>query len=202
MAGHGGQRDQVVDAGDAPARSSLDQVVEQIDGGPRVVERSVVWLVGETKAPGQLAELEGRGLVHQEAAGKGEGVEALVAEEGTSMPTNGGLQEAHVETNVVADDDGPAHELEKGGKHRTNLGGSGHGLVGDSCQHRDRGRNGLPGVDHGLERADDLTAPHLHGADLGDGTCRRVAPGRLEVEDAERGLGQRHAELVEGALPN
>ena len=57
----------------------------------------------------------------------------------------------------------------------------------------------LTRVDEGLELALHHTTTHLHSADLRD----RVVGGqsrRLQVDDAERHLGQRRAEVVERGL--
>ena len=55
-------------------------------------------------------------------------------------------------------------------------------------------------VDEGLERAEALAAADLDRADLGDRVVDPVAARRLEVEHAERDVGERRAEVVEAAL--
>ena len=54
-------------------------------------------------------------------------------------------------------------------------------------------------VDQGLELAEHLAAAHLDRAELGDRVRLRAAGG-LQVDDAERHLGQVGAEVVEGVL--
>ena len=53
----GGQREQVVEPGDAHRADALEQDVEEVGGGSRVVERSVTGLVGETQPGRERAEL-------------------------------------------------------------------------------------------------------------------------------------------------
>ncbi len=63
------------------------------------------------------------------------------------------------------------------------------------------GRDGLVRVDQRLELAEHLAAAHLDRADLGDHRAALGrAAGRLQVDDAERHVAQRTAELVEAAL--
>ena len=56
-------------------------------------------------------------------------------------------------------------------------------------------------LDQRLELAEDLALAHLDGADLGDrGAAGGRPAGRLEVDDDERDVAQRRAELVERLL--
>ena len=67
-------------------------------------------------------------------------------------------------------------------------------------EHRDLRRDRPARVDERLERAEALAAADLDRADLGDHVVVAVAAGGLEVEDAERDVGERRAEVVEAAL--
>ena len=79
-------------------------------------------------------------------------------------------------------------------------GAGGDERVGEPGQHRDLRRDGPARVDERLERAEELAAADLDRADLGDRVVGAVAAGRLEVEDAERDVGERRPEVVEAAL--
>ena len=72
--------------------------------------------------------------------------------------------------------------------------------VGEAGEHRDLRRDRPARVDERLERAEELAAADLHRADLGDRVVGAVAARRLEVEHAERDVGERRAEVVEAAL--
>ena len=58
----------------------------------------------------------------------------------------------------------------------------------------------MPGVHEGAEGAEALAAAQLHGADLGEPAVVGGAARGLDVDDAERDLVQRGAEVVEAAL--
>src|SRR5207249_11062905 len=74
-----------------------------------------------------------------------------------------------------------------------------HGF-GDAGEDGDRRWDGHAGVDEGLERAEALAAAELHRADLGDRARRGRGARGLEVEDAERDLGEGLAHVVERPL--
>ena len=95
----------------------------------------------------------------------------------------------------------PVGELEELGEHLVDRRCRRDHRVGDAGQHGDERRDQLVRVDQGLELSEDLAAADLHGADLGD--HRAIlgrAAGRLEVDDAERDVGEPATELVEAAL--
>ena len=56
-----------------------------------------------------------------------------------------------------------------------------------------------PGIDQGLELAEHLAAAHLDRADLGDHVGLGAAGG-LQVDDAERHLGQMGAKIIKRGL--
>ena len=68
-------------------------------------------------------------------------------------------------------------------------------------QHGDGRRDRPLGIDHGVEGAEALAAPHLDRSDLADAVVVRRTSRGLEVEDAERDVDQRCAEVVEAGLP-
>ena len=70
--------------------------------------------------------------------------------------------------------------------------------VGDAGEDRDEGRDRLGRLDQGLELAEYLALADLDGADLGDrAAALRRSTRRLEVDDDERDVAERPAELVE-----
>ena len=94
----------------------------------------------------------------------------------------------------------PRSELEQRRQHRLDPRGRGDEGVGQPGEHGDLRRDRPARVDERLERAEELAAADLDGADLGDRVIAAVAAGRLEVEHAERDVGERRAEVVEAAL--
>ena len=94
----------------------------------------------------------------------------------------------------------PRANSRNAGQHRADPGRRGDHHRGDAGQHADVGRDLAAGVDQGLELAEHLAAADLDRADLGDRAVLRGAAGRLEVDDDERDVGQRRAELVDRDL--
>ena len=91
VAGDGRQREEVVEAGDAEAGRPLEQEVEQVAGGQRVVERPVAGSVVEAEVRRQRAELAVRHLVAHQSAGerracRSSGWSAAAARCGTGRP--------------------------------------------------------------------------------------------------------------------
>ena len=60
---------------------------------------------------------------------------------------------------------------------------------------------GTPGFTNVSNRPEQLAAAHAQRADLGDRVGGRRTAGRLEVDDDERHVGERRAEIVERLLP-
>ncbi len=163
----------------------------------RASQRPVRRLVGEPHPVGQGAELAVWDLVAHQPASQGAGVDPAVGQRCPPRVGQRRLQEPQVEPDVVAHDHGRAQELEERRQDRLDpRRATDHG-VGDARQHGDLRGDAHARVDQRLERAQALTAPHLHGADLGDGAVGRGGTGCLDVEDAEGDLAQRRAEIVE-----
>ena len=159
-----------------------------------------VGLVVEAEARGQRAEPAVGHLVADQAAGQGDGVDLHRVVAGVPGPLERGAQEGDVEADVVADDHGAPQELEQRRQHRLDARRRRDHRVGEPGEHGDLRRDRPARVDERLERAEALAAADLDRADLGDGVVGAVAAGGLEVEDAERDVGQRRAEVVEAAL--
>ena len=70
----------------------------------------------------------------------------------------------------------------------------------DTRENGDARCNGPARVDERGHGAQTLTAAHFDDADLGHHVAAAVAAGGLDVEDAERHVGEGRAEIVEGAL--
>ena len=109
-------------------------------------------------------------------------------------------EEGEVEADVVADDHRVADELEQRWQYRTDARRRSDERVGQAGEERDLGWYGSARVDQGLERSEEVAAPNLDGADLGDLVVGPVAAGRLEIEHAERDIAQRGAQFIERAL--
>ena len=107
---------------------------------------------------------------------------------------------AEVEADVVADEHGVADEVDERAEHGADVRSRADQRIGEPGEHADPGRDRATGVDECLERRQALAAADLDGADLGDHVVVAVAAGGLEVEHAERRLGEGHTEIVEAAL--
>ena len=113
-----------------------------------------------------------------------------------------GVEEADVEAHVVADDHGVADELEQASGSTVSMRGAGITIASVMpVSTVISGGIGRAGVDERLERAEALAAADLDRADLGDAARLRRAAGGLEVDDAERDVEERGAQIVEAALP-
>ena len=200
MAAHLGQQHQIVEAQHAEAGGALEQQVQQVGGGERVVERAVVGPMIEPKATGQRAQAAIRHLVAHQPTSEWQRVDDGVAKGGPVAAEQRGVDEPHVETDVVADDDRVADELLQGGQHRLDARCLGHHRLRDAREHGDAGGDGLARVDQGGHGAQTLAVANLDDPDLGDEVATAVAAGGLDVEHAERDIGQWGSEVVERSL--
>ncbi|MFT3854920.1 MAG: hypothetical protein QM733_19605 [Ilumatobacteraceae bacterium] len=174
--------------------------MEQLGGGHRVVEGPVRRPVGEPEAVGERAEPAVRHLVAHQPAGDGQRVDDDVRQARVPVTLQGAVDEREVEADVVPDDHGVAEELQERGQHRLDAWCGDDHRIGDPGEHGDGGSDRPPGVDERRERAEALAAAHLRRADLGDHVLDAIAARGLDVEHAERDLGQGRAEVVEAAL--
>ena len=156
-------------------------------------------LVVEPEPAGKRAEAAVGHLVAHEAAGERARVDGRVAVPIPAMALEREVEEPEIEAHVVADDDGALAELEPRGQHGVDARGGPHHGLGDAGEHRDLGRHEAARVDERVERAEASTAADLDGADLGDAVVLRRAGG-LEVDHAERDVGERGAQVVERSL--
>lgn len=100
----------------------------------------------------------------------------------------------------MRDEDGSGGELEEGGQGGLDARGVADHRVGDAGQDGDEGRDRVAGIDERLELPEHLTTPHFDRAEFGDAALLRRAAGGLEVDDDEGHVGQRGAQVLEGAL--
>ena len=109
-----GSCEQVVEHGDAQARGPLEQRVQQVGRGQHVVERAVGGPVGEAEARRPACRAGGRGTSspsRRRARARVSTVRAPTV--ARSVADQGGVEERHVEAQVVADQHGAADELEQ-----------------------------------------------------------------------------------------
>ena len=198
-----GEREQVVEAEHAVGSGPLEQQVQQVGGGERVVEGAVGRLVREPEATRERAEPAVRHLVAHEPAGQRARVDPRVA---TARPIRAPGAARREERRGRSARCGPtitvpAMNSTNAASTDSMRGRGHHHRLGDAGEHGDLGRDGHARVDERLERAEALAAADLDRADLGDrAAASALAPGGLEVDDAERDLGERGAEVVERAL--
>jgi hypothetical protein len=193
--------DQVLEGEHAERAGQLQQAVEDVDGGPGVGERSVAGRHRGTQIGGEGGQPDVGHLVPgQQLACQPSGADHPVGRPRVSVPLQVGLQEPPVEGGVVADEHGVAEEFEQAGQDRLDRLRARHHAVGDPGERGDQRRDRDLGVDQRVERADDLAAADLDGADLGDAVVRGRAAGGLEVQDDELDLDERRTKVVQGQL--
>ena len=200
MCAHRRKCHQVVESQNPKPGRTLEQQVQQFGGGECIVECTVRGTVRQTEALRQRAESTIGHFVAHQSSGERQGVDDGVAERLASAATERGVDERHVESDVVAHDDGIADELLQGRQHGFDSRCRCDHGVGDAGEHRDGGRDGPPRVHQRRHRAELLSGAHLHHADLGDGIATPVGARGFDVEHAERDLVQRSAEVVDGCL--
>ncbi len=200
MRAHRREREQIVEPEHAVGGGPLEQRVQHLTGRGRVGVRAVDRLGRGPEMTRQRRQPEVRDLVADQPARERDGVDPPVREPRVAVLDERGVEEADVEAHVVADDHGAVRELEERGQHLGDLRrGHEHG-VGDAGEHGDHRRDGYARVHQRLERAEQLAAAQSQRTDLGDRVGARRRAGRLEVDDDERDLRQRRAEVVERLL--
>ena len=193
---------QLLQGVDAQPAEPLHQAVQDVDGRAGVGEGSVVRRRAGLEDAGERRQLAvGRVVARHDPARQPCGVDHLERRPRPALLEGEVPQEADVERRVVGDQHRAGGELEERREGRLDRGRVGHHRVGDAGQDGDERRDRGVRVDQGLELAEDLAAADLHRADLGDHRAGFGRPaGGLEVDDAERDVAQRPAELVEAAL--
>jgi hypothetical protein len=187
MPGHGRERQEVVQLGDAQRGGLLEQQVQQVGRGQDVVEGPVRRPVGEGEPGSQRAQpAVGHVVVQQQAPGQRHGVDRWQPEPLAVQRGEGRVEERQVEAHVVADEHRPAHELEQGGQDLAHRGRRQDHRLGDAGELGDERGDGGARVDQRLEGPKALAAPELGRSHLGDGAVGRRPAGRLEVDHAER----------------
>ena len=138
-----------------------------------------------------------RHFVTHQSPGQTQRVHHPIGEVLVASAAQRSVEEPQIETHVVPHDDGVTHELQQGRQHCVNPGSRAHHGLGDAGEIRDGGRDGHTGV-HQRGQYSGALAPHVSGSgDLGDFTRCRRSTGGLQVDDAERDMRQRGAEIVE-----
>ena len=103
----------------------LDQPVQHVDGGPRVVERAVGRRGARAEQPGQRGQPHaGRLVAGEHPPRQPDGAQHRRARPGDLAALRGGAQEADVEAGVVGDQHRAAGELQERRQHRVDLGAS------------------------------------------------------------------------------
>ena len=111
------------------------------------------------------------------------------------QPLDRPVEEGHVEAGVVRDERHVARELEEAPERELDARRPSQVLLPDPGERGDETGQRRARVDERLERVDDLERAHPHGADLADAAVLRGQPGRLEVEDDELRVLERHVRV-------
>ncbi len=193
--------DEIVEPEHAEPGGTLDQQVEQIGGGERVVERTMARPMVESEPRRQRAELAVGHFVAHQPSGECDGVDDGACQRLAVGAMTRRTQEADVEADVVADDHRVADEVDQASpRHRSMRGAPATRTSESPVSTVICGGMARPGFDERLERPEALATADLDGADLGDHVVVAVAAGGLEVDDAERDVVQRCAQIVERSL--
>ena len=200
----GGGR-QILHVGDSQWSQSLQDGVQDIDGGPCVVQGAVSRSCGRAHERCQGPQpVVGHLRTAPGLARQGEGVHDARFLPWQCQLLGGAAQVADVEARVVRHQDrprtGPVRPFEEGRQGLVDRRGIDHHGVRDPCQDGDLCGDGGAGVDQGGELAVDDAAAHAHGADLGDCVGARCATGGLQIDRDEGHLSQGCAHIVEGRL--
>src|SRR5258706_13620785 len=94
------QRQQVVEAENAPGRGPLEQNMQEVARGQRVVERAVTRLMVEAQARRERAEATVGHLVSDQAAGEGARIDERVGEARPAGALERDAEKAGVEAHV------------------------------------------------------------------------------------------------------
>jgi hypothetical protein len=172
----------------------LDQPVQHVDGGARVVERPVRRCGCRGEQSRQRGQSHARGLVAGEhPAGQPDRAQHRRPWPGDLGAFGGRAQEADVEAGVVGDEHRAAGELQKRGQHRIDSRRIAHHRRRDTRKSHDLRRDTAPGIDERGQLTQHRAAAHLDRPDLGDRVVALAAgppSGGLEVDDDERGFPQ------------
>ena len=180
----------------------FQQGVQDVDGGLGVVQGPMVRSYRRLHQRRERAEPHARRLVPVEyPSGQPHGVHHRRLGPGHPVPGARRPQEPDVVGRVVRDQHTAADPLQEARQHGLDPRRRPHHRVGDAGEHGDLRGDRAAGVHQGGELAEHLTTADLDRADLGDpvGLVRRPAGG-LQVDNDERHLAQRLAQLVERVL--
>ena len=125
MPGQLGERHEVVESEHAEAGGALEQQVEEVGGGERVVERPVGRAVVESEPAGERAEAAVGHLVAHEPAGERGRVDHGRRDRRSAVAFERRPQEREVEPDVVADEHRVADEVDERAEHGARCAGPG-----------------------------------------------------------------------------
>ena len=120
-----GERHEVVEPEHAEAGGPLEQQVEEVGRGERVVERAVGRAVVEAEPARQRAEAAVGDLVAHEPAGERRRVDDGRGDRRSAVALERRAQEREVESDVVADEHGVADEVDERAEHGADVRGAG-----------------------------------------------------------------------------
>src|SRR5207302_9568105 len=99
---------------------------------------------------------------------QGAGVDECVCETRLTSACEGGIEERHVEAQVVPDEHAAADELEQRREDLLDTRSRCDHRIGDPGEERDGRRDPAPWIDERVKGTEALTASQANGADLGD----------------------------------
>ena len=190
---------EIAERQDAQPAAEIEQPVQDLRARHRVVERSVGRLHACPEVLGQRLQTNVGDVRPHDPPGELGGAHGRPAQEGVIEPGEVLVQEREVEASVVGHEHRVTGELEERRQHRLDRRFASDQEVVDPREVGDERGDRLFGVDQRVERPDALAPRDLDRPDLRDPRVPGRPAGRLEIDDHERDLSQRHA-LREGGL--
>ncbi len=189
---------EIAERADPEPLAEPHEPLEDLGGGARVVERAMRGAHRRPEVLGEGPQLHvGHVGPHDPPSEPGR-AHGGIGQRRVAEVEERGVQEPDVVARVVRNEDRAAEELEQARHHRSDRRSVGDVAIGDARQVRDEARDRRPRIDQRVERSDPLAVSQLDRPDLGDGPVGRRPPGRLEIEDAEVDLVERHGVLERG----
>jgi hypothetical protein len=194
------QLGEIADRPGPPLLRQPDQREQDLRRCLRVGERAMARLDRGPEEVGERGEPDASHPAAQEAAGKPHGVDDWRRDPPSGQTFDLPVEEGEVEAGVVGNEHRVARERNEPAHRRLRSRRADQDVRRDAGELRDGRRQRHTRVDQGLERVPELQLGDTLGSDLADPILSGGEPGRLEVEDDERGALEQDV-VGSGACP-
>ena len=184
----GSQLRKIADRPRAPLLREPDQREQNLRRRLRVGERAMARADRRAEEVGERREADSSHPAVQQAPREPDGVDDRRRDPPAGQALDLPVEEGDVEASVVSDQDRLAGERDEPANRRLRPGCAEEELRRDTGELRHGGRQRDTGIDERLERLPQLELDDALRPDLADPILARREPGRLEVEDDERGV--------------